>query len=73
VKKSSIYLAPELDRALTHAAARRNVSKAEFIRETLTAAVAEELAVRPRAIGVFDGPVDLAERTDEHLDGFGEP
>jgi plasmid stability protein len=73
VKKSSIYLAPELDRALTHAAARHNVSKAEFIRETLTAAVADELAVRPRAIGVFDGPADLGERTDAHLDGFGEP
>jgi hypothetical protein len=73
VKKSSIYLAPELDRALTHAAARHSVSKAEFIRQTLTAAVADELAVRPRAIGVFDGPEDLAEHSAEYLaGGFGE-
>jgi hypothetical protein len=29
--------------------------------------------VRPRAIGVFDGPEDLAERSDEYLaGGFGE-
>jgi hypothetical protein len=73
VKKSSIYLDPELDRALTQAAARQNISKAEFIRETLTAAVADELAVRPRAIGVFDGPEDLGEHADAHLAGFGEP
>jgi hypothetical protein len=73
VKKSSIYLAPELDRALTHAAARHHLSKAEFIRQTLTTAVADELAVRPRAIGVFDGPEDLGERADDYLaGGFGE-
>ena len=73
VKKSSIYMDPELDRALTQAAARLNLSKAEFIRQTLTSAVSEELAVRPRAIGVFDGPGDLAATVDRHLgDGFGE-
>ena len=50
------------------------MSKAEFIRQTLTAAVSEELAVRPRAIGVFDGPHDLAAASERHLgEGFGEP
>jgi hypothetical protein len=73
VKKSSIYLEPELDRALTHAAARQKLSKAEFIRQTLSAAVAGEAAVRPSSIGVFDGPTDLATNTDRYLDdGFGE-
>jgi hypothetical protein len=72
VKKSSIYLEPELDRALTYAAARQKLSKAEFIRQTLSAAVAGERAARPRAIGVFDGPADLAANADMHLDGFGD-
>jgi hypothetical protein len=73
VKKSSIYLEPELDRALSHAAARQKLSKAEFIRQTLSAAVAGEKAVRPSGIGVFDGPRDLAANADRHLDdGFGE-
>jgi len=73
MKKSSIYLDPELDRALSHAAARQKLSKAEFIRQTLNAAVAGEAVVRPRGIGVFDGPTDLAANADRHLaDGFGE-
>ena len=72
MKKSSLYLEAELDRALGHAAARQNLSKAEFIRRTLSAAVAEQSAVRPRAIGVFDGPPDLGAHADRHLDGFGE-
>jgi hypothetical protein len=72
VKKSSIYLDPELDRALGHAAARHKLSKAEFIRQALSAAVADQAAVRPSAIGVFDGPRDLAANADAHLGGFGE-
>jgi Ribbon-helix-helix protein, copG family len=73
VKKSSIYLDPELDRALSHAAARQKLSKAEFIRQTLAAAVADEAVVRPRGIGVFDGPRDLAANADRYLeDGFGD-
>ena len=72
MKKSSIYLDQDLDRALSHAAARQNLSKAEFIRKTLSAAVASDVAVRPSGIGVFDGPDDLAENADDYLDGFGE-
>ncbi len=71
-KKSSIYLEPELDRALTYAAARQKLSKAEFIRQTLNAAVAGESAARPSAIGVFDGPRDLASNADGYLEGFGD-
>jgi hypothetical protein len=71
-KKSSIYLEPELDRALTHAAARQKLSKAEFIRRTLSAAVEGETGPRPSAIGVFDGPSDLASNVERYLDGFGE-
>ena len=72
MKKSSIYLEPELDRALSHAAARQKLSKAEFIRRTLSAAVADDVTVRPSGIGVFDGPRDLAENADRYLEGFGE-
>ena len=72
VKKSSIYLDPDLDRALGHAAARQGLSKAEYIRQTLSAAVAGDVAVRPSGIGVFEGPSDLAANADRHLAGFGE-
>lgn len=72
MKKSSIYLDEELDRALSHAAARQKLSKAEFIRKTLQAAVAGEATVRPTGIGVFDGPRDLGANADRHLAGFGE-
>lgn len=67
MKKSSIYLDPDLDRALSHAAARQKLSKAEFIRQTLSAAVAGDVAVRPTGIGVFDGPADLAANADAYL------
>ncbi len=73
MRKSSLYLDAELDRALTYAAARQKLSKAEFIRRTLSAAVAGEVAVRPSGIGVFDGPSDLAAGAERYLgDGFGE-
>jgi len=73
VKKTSIYLEPELDRALARLAAARGITKAEVIRRALAEAV--DLA-RPRiaAIGVGAGPGDVAGDVDRHLGetGFGE-
>jgi predicted transcriptional regulator len=71
VKKTSIYLEPELDRALARYATARGISKAEAIRRAIADVVA---APRPRitAIGVGEGPGDLAERHDDYLrEGFG--
>jgi predicted transcriptional regulator len=47
VKKTSIYLDEELDARLAEAAARERITKAEFIRKALEAAVGQ----RPRLVG----------------------
>jgi Ribbon-helix-helix protein, copG family len=71
--KTSLYLDVELDRALTQAAGRERLSKAEFIRRALAGAVNELQTRRPAARGVFDGPPDAADDVDRYLDesGFG--
>jgi hypothetical protein len=71
--KTSLYVDVELDRALTQAAARNGLSKAEYIRRTLAEAVSDLQATRPLARGVFDGPPDASEQVDRYLDdsGFG--
>jgi hypothetical protein len=52
VKKTSIYLEPELDEALARRAAEEGLTKAEFIRRSLWALVHQPPRVRPRAIGI---------------------
>jgi len=73
VKKTSIYLEPELDRALTRLASLRGMTKAELIRRSLAMAVADAPGARITAIGVGEGPGDVADDTDRHLThtGFG--
>ena len=74
VKKTSIYIEPDVDVALTRRAAAEGKTKAEIIRAALRDAASGSIRVKPRAIGVFEGPGDLSERFDEHLSetGFGE-
>lgn len=73
MKKTSVYLQPELDRALSRVAQAEGRSKAELIREAVAARV--ERSERPRiaAIGVGEGPGDVAGDVDAALDrtGFG--
>jgi len=72
VKKTSIYLEPELDRALARLASERGITKAEAIRRALAEAVGSMARPRITAIGVADGPGDLSTDTDRHLaEGFG--
>jgi hypothetical protein len=53
VKKTSLYLEPELDEALARRAADEGLTKAEFIRRTLWAAV--QRPKRPKlSVGIFD-------------------
>lgn len=52
MKKTSIYLEPELDEALARRAAEEQLTKAEFIRRSLWALVHQPARVRPKAIGV---------------------
>lgn len=74
MKKTSIYIEPDVDVALARRAVAEGVSKAEVIREALRAAAGGTLRVKPRARGVFNGPPDLASRVDDELadTGFGD-
>jgi predicted transcriptional regulator len=74
MKKTSVYLEPELDRALARLARSQGITKAEAIRRALAAAVAEVATPRITAIGVGEGPGDVADDTDRHMDEtrFGE-
>jgi hypothetical protein len=73
VKKTSIYLEPELDRALARLARERGITKAEVIRRALADAVGPSRRPRLRAIGVIaEGPTDVSENVDRYLAGFGE-
>jgi hypothetical protein len=74
MKKTSIYIEPDVDVALARRAAAEGRTKAEIIREALRDAAAGSLRVKPKAIGVFSGPGDLSENFDKHLaeSGFGE-
>lgn len=75
MKKTSLYLPADVDRALAHLAEAEGRSKAEVIREAL-AATAQRAPKQPRvkAIGVGEGPGDVSENVDRYLreTGFGE-
>lgn len=73
MKKTSIYLDDELDRALALRAADEGISKAELIRRSLSGVIARPSRPKPSA-GVFSsGYGDLSTNVDEHLrrTGFG--
>ncbi len=74
MKKTSIYIEDEVDRALTRRAAAQGTTKAAVIRDALAQAGAVAAAAKPCACGVFDGPGDLSQDVDGHLakTGFGE-
>jgi hypothetical protein len=56
MKKTSIYLEPELDMELMRVARTDGVTKAELIRRTLRRAVAEHAQPRITAIGIDRDP-----------------
>jgi hypothetical protein len=72
MEKTTVYLTPELRRALRETARRRRVSEADLIRQGIAAVTAGEPPPAPR-LPLFDsGDPTLAERVDELLDGFGQ-
>ena len=74
MKKTSIYLDPDLDEALARRAAEEGLTKAEFIRRTLAGAVQQPRRPKPH-VGVFrstDGRRRGATCDDAHGAGFGE-
>lgn len=74
MRKTSIYIDPEIDRALGRRAAAEGTTKAALIRDALAQAAAPAMRAKPRACGVFEGPGDLSENVDRYLaeTGFGE-
>jgi Ribbon-helix-helix protein, copG family len=75
VKKTSVYLEPELDEALARRAADEGLTKAEFIRRTLAGAVQRPRRPKPQAVGIVrGGPPDLAANDEKYLLewGFGD-
>jgi len=75
VKKTSLYLDPDLDEALARRAADEGLTKAEFIRRTLAAAMQKPKRPKPHGIGIIKGgPPDLAANAERYLaeSGFGE-
>jgi hypothetical protein len=73
VKKTSLYLDPDLDEALARRAADEGLTKAEFIRRTLAAAMLKPRRVKP-SVGVFRSTDGLSVRRDMNrmMKGFGE-
>jgi Ribbon-helix-helix protein, copG family len=73
VKKTSLYIEPELDAALARLAEAEGVSKAEVIRRALREAANGAPAPRIVGVGVMKGlPSDLASNVDHYLaQGFG--
>jgi hypothetical protein len=74
VKKTSIYIDPDVDSALGRRAAAEGTTKAALVRAALAAAAAPAARAKPRACAVFDGPGDLSANVDRYLaeSGFGE-
>jgi hypothetical protein len=73
MKKMSIYLDPEVNRALDRRAVAEGTTKAALIRVALAQAAALGRTRKPRACGVFEGPGDLSTNVDKYLaEGFGE-
>jgi predicted transcriptional regulator len=67
MKKTSIYLEPELDRAMERLAKARGITKAEAIRQALARAASDAPRPRISAIGLGAGPGDVADDVDRHL------
>jgi hypothetical protein len=75
LKKTSIYLDEELDLGLARRAAEEGITKAEYIRRTLSGAVQRPKRPKPKAVGFpHDGPRDLSSNVDKYLaeTGFGQ-
>jgi hypothetical protein len=75
LKKTSIYLDEELDHGLARRAAEEGVTKAEYIRRTLSGAVQRPKRPKPKGIGIIKGgPTDMSRNVDKYLreTGFGE-
>jgi Ribbon-helix-helix protein, copG family. len=70
--KTTVYLPEELKLSLERAASQHGISEAELIREAVRAFISRSQAPRPRLPLFESGLIDLAERSEDSLSGFGE-
>jgi predicted transcriptional regulator len=67
MKKTSLYIDPEVDAALARIAERQGITKAELIRRALREAAAAAPRPQISAIGIGEGPGDVSTDIDKHL------
>jgi Arc/MetJ-type ribon-helix-helix transcriptional regulator len=72
MRKSTVYLPDDLKSKLARASVESGRSEAELIREGIELVTGRVAGVEPRLPLFESGDLDLAERVDEHLAGFGE-
>lgn len=72
MEKTTVYLTDDLKRALRRTAKSTGRSEADLIREGIGVVTGTHRIAEPRLPLFASGQPDLAERTDEYLDGFGD-
>lgn len=72
MEKTTVYLPDELKQGLRRAARATGRSEADLIREGIGLVTGTHRIAEPRLPLFESGQVDLAERSDEALAGFGE-
>jgi len=70
MEKTTVYLPADLKAAVKRVAGLRGVSEAEVIRDSLRSTVGTQRP-KPRG-GLFHSDLNMSERVDELLKGFGE-
>ena len=71
MEKTTVYLTSRQKRGLAHASRIEGRSEADLIREAIDSITRRHRVAEP-TIPLFESGIsDLAERVDEHLDGFG--
>lgn len=69
--KTTVYLPPELKRALTRVARQRRCSEAELIREAVSRLAGETAAPVPKLPLFRSAGPSIAENVERALEGFG--
>lgn len=72
MEKTTVYLPDELKRALRRAARATGRSEADLIREGIGLVAGSHRVAEPRLPLFESGIPDLAERSEDLLEGFGE-
>jgi hypothetical protein len=72
MEKTTVYLPPDLKQALRRSARSTGRSEAELIREGIGLVTGTHRIAEAKLPLFSSGQVDLAERVDELLGGFGE-